>query len=72
MQPNSGMATARIVNFHYPDRVYAFNVQVRIDYEVPPARVKSTLKEATLACECIKKHAGPIPRILRFDDSFAI
>ncbi|MDD9904996.1 MAG: mechanosensitive ion channel family protein [Rhodospirillaceae bacterium] len=72
VQPNSGMATARIVNFHYPDRVYAFNVQVRIDYKVPPARVKSTLKAAALACERIKKHPGPIPRILRFDDSFVI
>ncbi len=72
VQPNSGMATARIINFHYPDRTYAFNVQVRIDYKVPPARVKSTLKAAALACERVKKHPGPIPRILEFQDSFVV
>ena len=72
VQPNSGMVSAQIVNFHYPDRVYAFNVQVWNDYKVPPARVKSTLKAAALAFERIKKHPGPIPRILRFDDSFVI
>lgn len=72
VQPNSGMATARIVNFHYPDRGYAFNVQVRIDYKVPPARVKSTLRAAALACECVKRHPGPIPRILTFEESFIL
>ena len=72
VQPNSGMATARIVNFHYPDRGYAFNVQVRVAYKVPPARVKSALKAAALACERIKRHPGPIPRILRFEESFIL
>jgi len=72
VQPNSGMATARIVNFHYPDVGYAFNVQVRVDYKVPPARVKSTLKAAAMACECVKRHPGPIPRILNFEDSFVM
>jgi len=70
VQPNSGMATARIVNFHYPDRGYAFNVQVRVDYKVPPARVKSTLKAAAMACDRIKKHPGPIPRVFSFEESF--
>ncbi len=72
VQPNSGMATARIVNFHYPDRGYAFNIQVRVDYKVPPVRVKSALKAAALACENIKRHPGPIPRILSFEESFVM
>ena len=72
VQPNSSMATARIINFHYPDVSYAFNVQVRVAYKVPPARVKSTLKAAALACEHIKRHPGPIPRILSFEDSFVM
>ena len=72
VQPNSGMATARIINFHYPDCGYAFNIQVRVDYKVPPARVKSTLKAATLSCERVKRHPGPIPRILSFEESFVM
>jgi small-conductance mechanosensitive channel/CRP-like cAMP-binding protein len=72
VQPNSGMATARIINFHYPDRGYAFNIQIRVDYKVPPVRVKSALKAAALACERIKRHPGPIPRILSFEESFVM
>ncbi len=72
IQPNSGMATARLINFHYPDRVYALNVQVRVDYKVPPARVKSTLKAAALACDRVQRHPGPIPRILNFEPSFIV
>ncbi len=72
VQPNSGMATARITNFHYPDRGYAFNIQVRIDYRVPPARVKAVLKAAAMACERVKKHPAPVPRVLSFEDSFVM
>lgn len=43
-----------------------------MDYKVPPARVKSTLKAAALACERVKKHPGPIPRILDFEESFVM
>lgn len=72
IQPNSGMATARLINFHYPDRGYAFNIQVRLDYRVPPARAKSVLKAAALACDCVRGHPGPIPRILSFDESYVV
>jgi len=72
VQPNSGMATARIVNFHYPDRGYAFNIQVRLDYRVPPTRVKAVLQAAAMACEAVKKHPKPIARVLSFEDSFVM
>ena len=72
VQPNSGMATARIVNFHHPDRGYAFNIQVRLDYRVPPTRVKAVLQAAAMACEAVKKHPKPIARVLSFEDSFVM
>jgi len=72
IQPNSAMATARLINFHYPDRSYAFNVQVRLAYDAPPARAKAALKAAALACERVHRHPGPIARILGFEESFVL
>jgi small-conductance mechanosensitive channel/CRP-like cAMP-binding protein len=72
IQPNSGMATARTVNFHYPNKNYAFNIQVRLDFRVPPARAKATLKAAALACERVRRQPAPVARILSFEDSFVL
>lgn len=72
IQPNSGMATARLINFHYPDRSYAFNIQVRLDYRVQPSRAKAVLKAAALACERVQTHPGPIPRIHSFEESYVV
>jgi len=72
IQPNAGMATARIVNFHYPDNSYAFLVQVRLGYRVPPARAKAVLKAAALACERVLVDPAPVPRILSFEESYVV
>jgi small-conductance mechanosensitive channel/CRP-like cAMP-binding protein len=69
VQPNSSMATARIVNYHYPTKAYAFNVQLRLDYKLPPSRAKAILKAAALACENVKADPAPIPRVWEFEES---
>jgi small-conductance mechanosensitive channel/CRP-like cAMP-binding protein len=72
IEPNAGMATARIVNFHYPDAIYAFTIQVRLGYRVPPARAKAVLKAAALACDQVLRDPAPIPRILSFEESYVV
>ncbi|MBL4720225.1 MAG: mechanosensitive ion channel family protein, partial [Alphaproteobacteria bacterium] len=69
VQPNSSMATARIINYHYPTKRYAFNVQLRLDYQLPPSRAKAILMAAALACDAVVDDPAPIPRVWNFEDS---
>jgi len=69
VQPNSSMATARIVNYHYPNKTYAFSVQLRLDYKLPPLRAKAILKAAALAYENVKTDPAPIPQVWDFEES---
>lgn len=69
VQPNSSMATARIVNYHYPTKVYAFNIRLRLDYKLPPSRAKAILMAAALACDNVKSDPAPIPRVWAFEES---
>jgi small-conductance mechanosensitive channel/CRP-like cAMP-binding protein len=69
VQPNSSMATARIVNFHYPTKQYAFNLQLRLDYQLPPSRAKAILMAAALDCDRVVKDPAPIPRVWDFEES---
>ncbi|MBT5110810.1 MAG: mechanosensitive ion channel [Rhodospirillaceae bacterium] len=69
VQPNSSMATARIVNYHYPTTQYAFNVKLRLDYKLPPSRAKAILMAAALACDNVKSDPAPISRVWDFEES---
>jgi small-conductance mechanosensitive channel/CRP-like cAMP-binding protein len=49
--PNYSITRGTIINLHYPTPIHAMRLQVGVDYEVPPNRVKDALLRAASSAE---------------------
>ena len=70
--PNFTMARGTIVNLHYPTEIHAMRIQVGVDYEVPPNRVKDALHRAASSAEGVVPSPPTRVFVVNFADSAVI
>ncbi|MBI3709960.1 MAG: mechanosensitive ion channel family protein [Proteobacteria bacterium] len=69
IMPNSIVAKAQIINYHYPIKHYRASVTVGLNYSLPPARAKSVLRAAALRAPLVLTDPSPWVRIKEFADT---
>ena len=67
--PNYAVARGTIINLHYPTSTHAMRLRVGIDYNVPPNRVKDSLRRATVGAEGVMPEPAPKVFVIDFADS---
>jgi len=70
--PNSEVAKAEITNFSFPNRAHAQHVQVRVDLDAPPERVKAVLSETAAGVDGVLKSRAPEVWLVEYADFGAI
>jgi small-conductance mechanosensitive channel len=58
--PNSNITKETVVNFTHPTPLHALRIEIGLDYEVPPTRVRQVLIEATQMAEHVLCEPAPI------------
>jgi len=67
--PNFSIARGTIINLHYPTPIHAMRLQVGVDYEVPPNRVKDALLRAASSAEGVVPSPPTKVFVMGFADS---
>ena len=70
--PNSQIAKQTITNLNFPDRLHAMRLQVGLDYNAPPNRVKEALIHATVNAAGVLPQPPPKVFLNAFGDSSII
>ncbi len=58
--PNSNITKETVVNFTHPTPLHALRIEIGLDYDVPPTRVRQVLIEATQMAEYVLCEPAPI------------
>jgi small-conductance mechanosensitive channel/CRP-like cAMP-binding protein len=67
--PNGTITKQEIVNFHFPDRLHAWKVQVGVEYGAAPNEVKAVLATAAAQTRGVSTRRAPRVRLVQFGDS---
>jgi len=57
--PNSNITKETVVNFTHPTPLHALRIEIGLDYEVPPTRVRQVLIEAVQMAEYVVSEPAP-------------
>jgi small-conductance mechanosensitive channel/CRP-like cAMP-binding protein len=67
--PNATVAKAEITNFHAPSIATARNVNIGLEYDLPPLDAIAVLEKAALETEGVEKSPAPEVQLKDFKDS---
>ncbi len=59
--PNSNITKQTVINYDYPSKLHAMLLEIGLEYDAPPARVKEVLVEAALNCQHVLR--DPLPNV---------
>jgi len=70
--PNSTITKDKIINFSYPTTRHANSLEIGLDYETPPTRVKEILVQATETIPFVLREPRPRVYLKEFEDYFIL
>jgi small-conductance mechanosensitive channel/CRP-like cAMP-binding protein len=66
--PNSNITKQTVINYDYPSKLHAMLLEIGLEYDVPPAKVKAVLVETALSCEHVLRDPVPDVYLKEFGD----
>ncbi|CAN5426449.1 mechanosensitive ion channel family protein [soil metagenome] len=66
--PNSSITKETLVNYTHPTRLHAMRMEIGVDYDSPPTKVKQVLVEAALMAQYVSKDRTPTVFLKDFGD----
>lgn len=57
--PNSNITKDKVINFNYPTNLHGQLLEIGLDYDTPPEKVKTVLIDAALNCPHVLKSPAP-------------
>lgn len=57
--PNSSITKQTLINYTHPNRLHGMRLEIGLDYDAPPTKVKEILSEATLMAKYVAKDPKP-------------
>lgn len=66
--PNSNITKQTVINYDYPSKLHAMLLEIGLEYDAPPAKVKDVLVEAALSCSHVLREPRPNVYLKEFGD----
>jgi small-conductance mechanosensitive channel/CRP-like cAMP-binding protein len=66
--PNSNITKQTVINYDYPSKLHAMLLEIGVEYDAPPAKVKDVLIEAALSCPHVLREPRPNVYLKEFGD----
>jgi small-conductance mechanosensitive channel/CRP-like cAMP-binding protein len=66
--PNSNITKQTVINYDYPSKLHAMLLDIGLEYDAPPAKVKDVLIEAALSCTNVLRDPRPNVYLKEFGD----
>ena len=57
--PNSNITKQTVINYDYPSKLHAMLLEIGLEYDVPPAKVKQVLVDTALSCQHVLREPAP-------------
>lgn len=66
--PNSNITKQTVINYDYPSKLHAMLLEIGLEYDAPPTKVKDVLIEAALNCQHVLRDPAPSVYLKEFGD----
>lgn len=66
--PNSNITKQTVINYDYPSKLHGMLLEIGLEYDAPPARVREVLVEAALNCPHVLREPRPDVCLKEFGD----
>jgi small-conductance mechanosensitive channel/CRP-like cAMP-binding protein len=66
--PNSTITKQTVINYDYPSNLHAMLLEIGLEYDAPPSKVKDVLTSTALSCQYVRREPAPNVYLKEFGD----